>query len=130
AEVQQLVRKKLFVRDGATAPKIREYRGTGSLSGWVRIVAIRTARDLQRSHKMHAPVEEAGASQIRSALPDPELQYLKKRYGREFRQAFQTVLSTLPERERNVMRLHFLEGMTSAAIGALYQVQGATIRLW
>jgi RNA polymerase sigma-70 factor (ECF subfamily) len=107
-----------------------DYRGAGPLGAWLRVVAIRVARDLQRSQKAHLSLEDRGPAELRSKLPDPELEYLKRRYGQEFREAFASTLRSLPPRERNVLHLYFVEGMTSAAIGTLYRVQGATIRFW
>ncbi len=42
----------------------------------------------------------------------------------------QTTLESLPFKERNVLCLYFVEGLSSSAIGALYHVQGATVRRW
>jgi RNA polymerase sigma-70 factor (ECF subfamily) len=129
-EVRQILRKKLFVSDGESRAKIMDFGGRGPLGGWLRIVAIRTARDLKRSQNRHHPGRAKESLQIRSSTPDPELQLVKARYGREFRIAFETTLSSLAPRDRNVLSLYFLEGMTSNEIAALYQVSGAAVRLW
>ncbi len=61
---------------------------------------------------------------------DPEMDYLKTRYAKEFRAAFASVLARLPEREREILRKYFLEGVKTDAIGALYKVDGSTARRW
>jgi RNA polymerase sigma-70 factor (ECF subfamily) len=56
--------------------------------------------------------------------------YLKARYGREFKEAFQTILEHLTIKQRNVLRMYLLEGMTTESIGQLYQVHAATAWRW
>jgi RNA polymerase sigma-70 factor (ECF subfamily) len=129
-EVTQLLRKKLFVAEGTVRPKIADYAARGPLGAWVRVAAIRAARDLLRRQQRRGRLEREHGLELRPAIPDPELQCLKGRCGQEFRAAFQTTLASLPFKERNILCLYFLEGMSSSAIGALYHVQGATVRLW
>jgi RNA polymerase sigma-70 factor (ECF subfamily) len=129
-EVRQVLRHKLFVRDGESRAKIADYTGRGPLGGWLRIAAIRVARDLQRGQGRRAHHERGSDGDVRPPSPDPELQLVKGRYAGEFRTAFQTTLESLSAKERSVLSLYFLEGMTTSAIGALYRVEGATVRHW
>jgi RNA polymerase sigma-70 factor (ECF subfamily) len=127
-EVRQLLREKLFVPTRGR-PKILDYTGRGPLGGWVRVAAVRTARNLARSSR--TPGHRArGDEPILAARPDPELLYLKRQYAEEFRAAFEKTLSELSARERTILRLHFLDAMSSTEIAALYRVSGATIRNW
>jgi len=127
AEVRQRLRERLFVAEGSQAPKIASYRGRGPLGGWVRMTAIRLARNLRRGQKGHRPIEGDGAPPLRAPGRDPELAYLVRRYSREFREAFQRVLAGLNSDDRTVLRLYFLDGLTVRAIGALYQVNASTV---
>src|SRR4029453_17054876 len=54
----------------------------------------------------------------------------RARYGPEFREAFRTTLAGLPEKERTILCLFYLDGLTSKSIGALYRVHSATVRRW
>jgi RNA polymerase sigma-70 factor, ECF subfamily len=128
-EVKQLLRVKLFVSAGNAPPKIREYSGRGALGAWLRVAAIRAARDLIASRRVHSSLPESGP-RLRSNGSDPELTYLMKHYGSELGEALRQLLASLPARDRNVLSLYFREGLSSSAIGALYGVQGATVRLW
>ncbi|HEX4512273.1 MAG TPA: hypothetical protein VH054_02020, partial [Polyangiaceae bacterium] len=47
-ELAQVVRVKLFAGE---SPRIREYRGIGSLKNWVRVVATRTLIEMARATK-------------------------------------------------------------------------------
>src|SRR5262249_14320770 len=94
-EVTQALRERLLISPTG-APRIASYSGRGPLAAWVRMAAIRLARDHLRARKDHVPLEALDPTPLRSAAPDPEMSYLKRRYAREFRAAFQSVLAALP----------------------------------
>jgi len=124
-EVRQRVRMKLFVGD---APKIASYAGTGPLGAWLRVVTIRCARDLHRATHPTAPLTDAIAQP--ALAPDPELDYLKLRYGAELSAALGQVLRALEPRQRNLMKLYFLDGLTVEVIGGMFGVNRSTITRW
>lgn len=131
-ELRQVLREHLLVgRADGGAPKIVEYTGRGPLGGWLRVVAVRQALNLRRGRKeAHADGDEGGEDGMRSAAPDPEVDYLKLRYGQEFRAAFGATLAALPTDERNVLRLHYLDGLSLDQVAALYKVHRATAVRW
>ena len=130
AEVQQQVRRKLLVPEQSPA-RIGEYAGLGPLVHWLRAVAVRTALNLRRSQgRQDLPVPDEALLNLPQSGADLELDYLKKRYRKDFTQAFRTALSTLTSEERNVLRLHFVEGLTLSQIGAAYQADKSTISRW
>lgn len=127
-ETLQLLRTRLLVAEGGRPPRIASYRGEGELLGWMSTAASRLLMDWHRGRG-------AEGQEPRSAPPeptsgDPEVQYLKSRYGAEFRAAFEETLAGLADRDANVLRLYYLEGMTADALAALYQVSSKTIRRW
>jgi len=127
-EVKQVLRHRLLVAQHEIAPKIASYSGRGPLGAWLRMIATRTAVDLRRAQKHGVPLDEG--PQLAASSLNPELQYLKTRYRREFGSAFERTLAELPAKEASVLRLHFLEGMTADAIGATYRVSGRTVQRW
>jgi RNA polymerase sigma-70 factor (ECF subfamily) len=129
----QVVRTKLFVGDGSRdgTPKIADYRGRGSLAGWVRVVAVRTALTLRRGAR-RAERREANDDallDVPGAL-DVELDHLKTRYRGELQAALRRALSSLTARERNLLRMHFIEGLSVDDLGALHRVHRATAARW
>ena len=125
-EVRQAVRLRLFVGTQAGgAAKLAGYTGGGPLGAWLRVVTIRCARDLQRQQKPDAPLEEAIGSHARD--PDPELDYMKARYSQDFQSAFADVMANLQPKERNLLKLYFLDGLTVDEIGGLYSVHKSTV---
>jgi RNA polymerase sigma-70 factor, ECF subfamily len=129
-DVIQTLLTRVLVPDAEGNRRIGSYRGEGELLGWLSTVAGRVLVDVCRSKERateHA-TEEARVPEPLSG--DPEVQYLKTKYGREFRTAFHETLAGLPVREANVLRHYYLDGMTADAIAALYRVSSTTIRRW
>ena len=130
AEVEQQVRRKLLLPEDST-PRISEYAGLGPLVHWLRAVAVRTALNLRRAqNRQDVPVGDEALLNLPHSRGDLELDYLKRRYQKEFTQAFRAALATLTSEERNVLRLHFVEGLTLSQIGAVYQADKSTISRW
>ena len=84
-DVRQNLREKLFVAEVGASPKIAEYTGRGPLGAWLRISSVRIALNLRRRAKHNVEPDVEGGPQLRSPAADPELDYLKSRYRREFR---------------------------------------------
>ncbi len=130
AEVEQQVRRKLLVLEDSP-PRILEYAGFGPLVHWLRAVAVRTALNLRRSQgRQEIPLPDESLLNLPQNAGDLELDYLKTRYRKDFTHAFRTALSMLTSEERNVLRLHFVEGLTLSQIGAAYQADKSTISRW
>lgn len=130
-EAMQVVRHKLFVAEPGERPRIAEYEGRGSLGGWLRVVAVRTALTLRRGEKREGKRRDSDdALADLPASPHPEIEPLRAQYQAEFKEAFQGALAGLSARERNLLRLSFLDGLSVDQIGAVYQVHRATAARW
>lgn len=129
-EVRQTLREKLFVVEAGGVPKIAEYTGRGPLGAWLRISCVRIALNLRRRAKNNVEPDAEGGHQLRSPAADPEIDYLKTRYRREFREAFQATIASLTGDERTVLRMHYIDGLTIDQIGAAYRVHRSTVARW
>ncbi|WP_224363461.1 sigma-70 family RNA polymerase sigma factor [Hyalangium versicolor] len=129
-ELRQVLWEKLFVGRPGAQPKIADYSGRGPLGAWVRVAAVRTSLNLreQGAREVLVEVERPVFSNI--PTPDPELAFLKSRYRAEFKEALETAMAELPSDQRNVLRLHFLDGLSIDRIGAVYGVHRATAARW
>src|SRR6185312_11868034 len=123
-EVRQVVREKLFVGKDGAPPKIAEYSGKSGLSAWVRVIAIRAAIDLRRQD---AAVEEPGQAVDEPMTGDPEIDYVKQRYRQAFNDALRDAVAALPPQQRDLLRVHFIEGRTLDELAAAAGVHRATI---
>jgi RNA polymerase sigma-70 factor (ECF subfamily) len=132
-EVEQLLFQKLFVAgepNEAPAPRITNYSGRGPLAGWVAVAAQRTALSLRRGEVAQKRARERAIADRLSVDLDPELLYLKQRYSREFESAFEGAVGGLTDRERTILRLHMVAGLTLDAIGVMYSVNASTVSRW
>ena len=130
-EVRQLLRDKLLVAAPGVRPRIADYAGRGPLVAWVRVAAVRAALDLLRAAgaRAGADVEPDDLAADHEAS-SPELDYLKERYRPQFKAAFQEALRALDSEQRNVLRLHVVEGLNIDEIGALFKVHRSTVARW
>ena len=72
-----------------------------------------------------------------SSVPDqpivdanPELALLRSRYRESFRAAFAEAVGALTPRERTIMRLTSLDGLTCAQVGQMYGKDASTVSRW
>jgi RNA polymerase sigma-70 factor (ECF subfamily) len=135
-EIAQSVRERLFVAHDDRPPKLHEYSGKGPLSAWLRAVLVRAALDFVRKKGDPAALgkrsEDAddALAQVAGGLGDPELEHLLARYREPFKEAFQTALRALPERELRVLRFAVVDGLNIDAIGQIHGVHRATVARW
>jgi RNA polymerase sigma-70 factor (ECF subfamily) len=121
SEVSQLVRRRLLVAEGEAAPRIAEYRGRGSLAKFVQAVVVRQALNLLQADARHAPARgDLALLETPSGGDDPEVASIKQRYRAEFKEAFAAAMASLDDASRNALRLHYLDGLTLAELGALH----------
>lgn len=127
-EICQVLREKLFISTPHTRARIADYSGQGTLKNWLRVTARRTAISLHRMAKEHQtqPLDESIAEAL-SATESPELACIKQRYHVQLKDAFQSVLTTFSDEERNLLRLHLVAGLTLEQIARLFGVHPSTI---
>lgn len=129
ADVSQQLAVRLLVRTEGAPPRLAEYSGRGSLEGWIRIAASRLALDTVRGRKRADSTAAANVelAELASRELDGELLLLRERYRAEFQDALVAAIEGLPAEERVLLRLHYLEKVTTAALAALYRVSRNTI---
>ena len=125
-EVRQALREHLFWGE---RPRIAEYSGRGSLASWLRVAALRIASNLRRAAGTRYRLEERGSEP--AALPtDPELALIRRRYAAPFERALAGSFASLDERDRNLLRLHLLDGLGIDELAPLFRVHRATAARW
>ena len=124
-DVAQLVRERLLV---GSPGRICEFAGDGPLGAWLRAVCVRQALNSTRAGGREVPVPDAPDQPL--ADPDPELALLRARHRASFRAAFARAIAALTARERAVLRLSTLDGLTLARIGAMYGRDASTVSRW
>jgi RNA polymerase sigma-70 factor (ECF subfamily) len=125
-DVRQLFRARLLVKQDDGPPRIAEYRGQGSLDGWLRVTATRVAFNANRREAREDLVDDGVLMDITNSAPDPEVEYVKGKYRHEFKAALEGVIATLEAGERNLLRYAYVDKLEIEAIGAIYGVHRTT----
>ena len=127
-EVLQVARQRLLLGVAGSAPKIAEFSGRGSLSGWVRIVASRIAQELLSRDGRQEPFSDPPQALERMLSGnDPERDFLQAHSRQVVSEALQAALAELSERERALLRMHHLHGLTMDRIATMYREPRSTV---
>ena len=124
----QSLRTALLVGDGASGPRLRGYTGRGDLARFVKVAATRTWLNAKRGVRREVSDEDRLLEE--QAPVDGELQGMKEAYSAAFRVAFKSALARLEPSERNLLRQHYLDGLTMEHIGSLHGVHRVTVHRW
>lgn len=125
-EALQQLRTRLLMGE----KRLRTFTGQAPLISWLRAVAVRTALNVRRATPKYETTDDDALELISATGPEPELLVLRQRHGPEFRDAFRTALKELTARERNVLRLQALDGLTLEQIAKLHDVNKSTVSRW
>ncbi len=127
-ETTQLVRERLLLVGPDGHARLADYSGEGSLGAWLRAVAVRIALNSKRPGAREELVGDLPDSPL--ADPDPELALLRARYRESFRAAVTEALTALTPRDRTMLRLTAIDGLTCARVGQMYGKDASTISRW
>jgi RNA polymerase sigma-70 factor (ECF subfamily) len=130
-EAQQQLVQSLLVGAADSPAKIGTYAGKAPLDRWVGVSAQRAALMWLRERRAEARARDAAANEV-AVIPDaqPETDYIKARYRGEFEVALGEALERLPERERVLLRLHLVNGVSAEKIGKMFSVSQPTVSRW
>jgi RNA polymerase sigma-70 factor, ECF subfamily len=129
-ETLQATRERLLVRKGPGPSKIADYAGRASLRSWLRAVAVRRAvtECRRRSERHHEPL--TAHDDVRLARDGPDFEYLRRRYKTVFEGAVRAAIDDLPPKQRLLLRLNMVEGMSVDKLAAIYKVGRSTAARW
>jgi len=129
-EITQQLRHRLLLGDCDQQPRIAQYAGRGDLRSWLRVAAVRCAIDILRIQKREVGLSEKLLEDLTAPGEDPEIDHLKRTYHAEFKRAFADVLAALSNRDRNLLRYHFIQELNIEQIGAIHGVHRSTVARW
>jgi RNA polymerase sigma-70 factor (ECF subfamily) len=124
-EVSQQLFSRLLVGEGVRGPKLLEYSGRGPIGAWLRASALGIALNARRGEKPSEPLDD-----LAIVSNDPEVEYMRNLCKAEFNRAFTDAMATLATRERNLVRLRFLDGLTLEELASYFRVHRATVVRW
>ncbi len=112
-------------------PRILTYAARASLSAWLRVTAVRCALSL------HPPAYRNNQLQLDTNLEclfvgdcDIEQQVVIEKARPLFQAALGHAIGSLRDRDRTLLRLCYVDGLSIDAIGNMYQVHRATAARW
>lgn len=126
-DIRSVVRDKLLLADADQPPRVVAYAGHGRLRGLIQVTATRAAIDRIRHEEREA---ELPADDQLAAAGDVELSLIKAQYREAFVAGFTVAVQTLERRDRNLLRLHLLGGVTLEQLAQMYGVHRATVVRW
>ncbi len=126
-EVLQLLRRKLFSPEHGGPPRIVGYAGRGSLMGWLRAAALRTALSLRGAHWREQRLDSAIEADLIAGAADPEADLANGELRSHLRSALSHAFGSLSAEERNLMRLHLVEGLSIDRLATMFQIHRSTV---
>jgi RNA polymerase sigma-70 factor (ECF subfamily) len=130
-EVEQQLVTGLLVGTFAAPARIGSYAGKAPLDRWLGVAAQRAALMWLRENRTEARARDGAAAEPpASGHTHPEMAFLKDRYRGDFEQALKDSLARLPERQRTLLRLYLVNGVSVEKIGQMFAVSQPTASRW
>jgi RNA polymerase sigma-70 factor (ECF subfamily) len=113
------------------SPRILTYAGRAALSSWLRVATHRFALNLeQRNQVQKKRASDVTLSDLMSPNTNPEIQGAIDKARPLFQVALRKAMDELKDRDRTLLRLCYLDGLSIDGIGSLYGVHRATAARW
>jgi RNA polymerase sigma-70 factor len=114
-DAEQRVRQHLLVGAPGADPAIAKYPGQVALAKWISVVAIRGAMSQNRTESAERRLREKAGAEAMGV--SPEHLYMSAEIRRALEPAVAKALGRLADRDRLILRLFLVGGMTLHAIG-------------
>lgn len=126
-DVEAAVVERLIVNK-----KVSQYRGAASLTSWLRVITVRTAFELfPPTQEPHAQEFESMVfSNLNVSQKSADSRVLQNQVGETLSSAMSSAALALTAKERTLLRLHFLEGMTLDELARTYNSHSSTVSRW
>ena len=112
-------------------PRFLTYAARASLNSWLSVTTLRFALNMYpRKSTRNSSGHELSLEQLGVDRDNPEIQVSIEKARPAFQAALQTAICSLPERDRTLLRLCFLDGLSIDVIGGMYGVHRATAARW
>jgi len=114
-----------------STPRILTYAGRASLASWLGVATLRFALNMANKAKSGQYVRtDITLDSLVSASASPEVRVAIEKARPFFQSALQAALGALPERDRTLLRMCFVDGLSIDDIGSIYGVHRATAARW
>lgn len=130
SELAQRVRTRLLVAPKGKEPKVGTYDGRGRLKSWLwtatRLELLQATRGMGQ-----APADDVDElTHLAAADRSPEAHARSKKDTKLVSQALAAALETLEAKERTLLRMRFVDGVSTEELGRMFQVHRTTAQRW
>lgn len=130
-EVLQRLRVYLFVEHEGGQLRIVQFRGRGTLGSWLAVSAVRAAYKILQRESKEQPSEDEQLARVTTGEGGQDHdQAARYRHRAAFSEAFGAALVSLDDREKNLLRQHYLDGLSIDQLGLLYRAHRTTTARW
>jgi RNA polymerase sigma-70 factor (ECF subfamily) len=129
-ELAQELREKLFVGRSGAPPAIASYAGRGPLGAWLRAMAVHAATSAHRAAQRRTRDRSDSLLTEVAVEHDVELLRVRAQYAPRLREALQRALAELSPRQRNVLRLVYVEEVSVEQVAVVYGVHRVSVSRW
>lgn len=131
-EVHQELSRRLLVDDGDRPARLAQYAGQSALGRWLGVAAMRTALNLTRKDGREAALADDDRDEaVLAAVVAPELALVRERYRSDVEYAIRAAFDSLDTpRDRNLLRMYYLERVGLDRLGVLFGVHASTVSRW
>jgi RNA polymerase sigma-70 factor (ECF subfamily) len=126
-EVRQQLRCHLLL---PPQTRIGKFRGQGPLAAWVRVCAVRAALAVVSGRDQQPRADALALEHLVAPEGDQEISAIKGQYREAFQSALGRCFESLPARQKTLLRMHFLDGMSIDAMSLVFGVHRATVARW
>lgn len=129
ADVESDMLQRLLIDAPDRPARIREYKGTGTLKAWLRVIVVRAALKTQTPVDLSG-VEEAWWEALQSTATTLEVGVLHGEFRESLAPAMLAAIDALSPKDRSLLRLHYLEDVSMEALARSYRVHAASVSRW
>jgi RNA polymerase sigma-70 factor, ECF subfamily len=126
------LRVSLLAGDRGRPPELARYAGRGPLRSFVMVLAMRRALDSKRRRR-EIPVEASALGELLLSPTSPR-EHGDVALATALRDAFIAAvkrgLASLEPRDRNLLRMHVVDGVSADTLARMYKVHRATMTRW
>lgn len=124
------VNQRLFAPLDGSKPRILGFSGQSSLAGWLKVVATRIILNRLEAARPEDPMDDHLLDGLGLVQSSSEHLLQREEARMHFKAAFACAVEALSARDRQMLRLAFVDGLTIDDLGELYAVHRTTAFRW
>jgi RNA polymerase sigma-70 factor, ECF subfamily len=129
-ELRQALRERLLVGPAGAPPRLAKYAGKGALAAWVGVAARRLALSSLGSRQHEQADGDAALAQCVAPASSADVVWARLQHADQFKAAILAALDVLEPRQRLILRLHLVDGVSLSRIAVSYAVSQSTVSRW